>query len=102
SVFCRREARALLAREGQPPARHAVVSGAAERVAIHLPQEDRLAFLRRELARLPQARLPGDQRPLVLALAGLDERLQFLELLGGGRGGGAKTRRPPASDGPRP
>src|SRR5262249_3326155 len=48
--------------EGERTARDAVVSGTAERVPVHLPQQDRLALRRRLPARIPQAGARGGAR----------------------------------------
>src|SRR5262249_62192722 len=58
--------------EGKHTARDTVVSGAAQRVPVHLPEQDRLALRRRLPARLPQAGLPGARRPPVLTGDRLD------------------------------
>ena len=57
-------------------ARHAVVSGAAKRIAVHLPQEDRLTGGSRLPARFPQAGQPRDLCPLRLVGMGAN---QFME-----------------------
>src|SRR5262249_25241471 len=76
--------------ESERTARDAVVSGTAERMAVHFPKQDRLTLRGGELAGLPQIGLPADLCPLVLARTGLDEGEQLVELLGTdwlGRGG---------------
>src|SRR5262249_59614109 len=80
----------VLVGERERTARDAVVSDTAERVAVHLPQEDRLALGGGPLPGLPQARQPGDFRPAVLARLRLDERVQRGELVRLDRLGGER------------
>src|SRR5690606_26316840 len=63
--------------EDRLTAGHAVVSGTAQRVAVHRPQKDRLAGLYRDAAGIPDIRLPGNLPPACLVRSGpdvLDER----------------------------
>src|SRR5439155_15720717 len=69
-------------RESERTARNPVVSGTPERMAVHLPKEDRLAVPGGLLPGLPQVRHPRNLGPLVLGLVGLDKRLHVGELLG--------------------
>src|SRR5262249_16330729 len=67
--------------EGERTARDPVVSGTAERVPVHLPQEDGLALLRGQLAGAPQVGQPGDGGPRLLGLARFDDLAEFVEVL---------------------
>src|SRR5262249_59691845 len=78
----------FLVGEGERTARDPVVSGTAERVAIHLPQQDRFAEPGGLPASLPEVGPPGDGGPCVLVGGGPDDRPQAGHLHGGGGGGG--------------
>ena len=67
--------------ESERTARDAVVSGAAERMAVHLPQQDGLALCRGLSPRFPQVRQPGDAVPARFFLRRLDQQMQIGELI---------------------
>src|SRR5207249_6032187 len=68
--------------EGERPARHAVVSDAAQRVAVHCPEEDRLSRRPGEAPGSPQVDLPWNLRPAPLLRSRLDRPVQTRERLG--------------------
>ena len=76
--------------EDRQPVDHAVVSGAAERVAVHLPEVDGFSGLGGFLASGPEIGLPRDFEPGGFGLGGED--CGDDSLFGGGEGeqGGAK------------
>src|SRR5439155_21105638 len=66
--------------EGLRTAGHAVVSRTPERAAVHRPEEDRLALLRGQPARLAQIGPPGDRPPVRLPGSRPDERQELPEV----------------------
>src|SRR5262249_10586062 len=67
--------------KGELPAHDAIVSGAAQQAAVHLPPEDRAALRGRLLPGLPEVRQPGNLGPFCLAGVRLDDRMNGGEFL---------------------
>src|SRR5205085_373576 len=73
-------------------ARDPVVSDTAERVPVHLPEQDGLAGPGGLPPRLPEVGPPGDGRPAVLARRGADDLAEGVEAVGGDRLGRRQGR----------
>ena len=78
--------------KGERTARNTVVSGATERVPVHLPKDDRFAFARGLVTGVPKTDAPWDTHPLLFLGLWFDNRMELLELGGAnGFGGNRQT-----------
>jgi len=75
--------------EGERTAQDCIASSTAQRMAIHLPQQDWLPFSGGKLSCVPQAGKPGNAGPCLFPGPGLDGPKQSTQLM---RANGASRR----------